>query len=480
MEHIKRNSIFKNIVHLFMSTVLSRGLNTITLLIMAGYLSSSYYGMFSVALAFSMVAGYFTDAGLSNTVLREGSKKNAQIASILSSYVRIRMVLLSLTLAVSFLIIQIFYDSYSLILTMYYLMIPMITGLAFQSIGITYFQLTEQMNRLGTIRILSSIFLIVLIGFGMFAAVSPFVLSSLFGISYLLAGLYGMHMVRKELRWSMKEKFEKRLLGGIGAFLVGGLIMMLLPQLGPLILEKTLPLELVGLFAIAYRIPSALYQVPGIIGGAFYPVLFQTHNLKEYDKHTNLNILQVKLMALIGLALTIPIYHLSQSIIMFLFGADWLSAAPLLRILALLLVLQGASIALADGLTTKGMQGHRTLIQLITVVIGCICYYASSRTYGVSGAAYTALCLEAIALIGFWICNPERWKIAKKVLLPYTLLSVIVLKGTNFLLSNHSIWSLLLSILFLAAGIGLDRELCTLAINYINKRYPARKKAAEM
>ncbi|NGY76365.1 oligosaccharide flippase family protein [Bacillus megaterium] len=41
---------------------------------LAQYLSAASYGRFSVALAFAMILGYFTDVGLSNTVLREGSK----------------------------------------------------------------------------------------------------------------------------------------------------------------------------------------------------------------------------------------------------------------------------------------------------------------------------------------------------------------------------------------------------------------------
>ncbi|NGY93848.1 hypothetical protein F3K44_31225 [Bacillus megaterium] len=45
---------------------------------LAQYLSAASYGRFSVALA-AMILGYFTDVGLSNTVLREGSKKRADV-----------------------------------------------------------------------------------------------------------------------------------------------------------------------------------------------------------------------------------------------------------------------------------------------------------------------------------------------------------------------------------------------------------------
>lgn len=42
------------------------------------------------------------------------------------------------------------------------------------------------------------------------------------------------------------------------------------PQLAPILLNYTLPLSMVGVFAVAYRMPAALYQVPGVIAGAFF------------------------------------------------------------------------------------------------------------------------------------------------------------------------------------------------------------------
>ena len=45
------------------------------------------------------------------------------------------------------------------------------------------------------------------------------------------------------------------------------------PQLAPILLNYTLPLSMVGVFAVAYRMPAALYQVPGVIAGAFSSAL---------------------------------------------------------------------------------------------------------------------------------------------------------------------------------------------------------------
>ena len=97
----------------------------------------------------------------------------------------------------------------------------------------------------------------------------------LYGFSYFIAGLYSLYLLHKNVKVKWKSPFQNQLVANLSPFLISGLFIMLTPQLGPLVLEKTLPLTLVGLFAVAYRIPSALYQVPGVIAGAFLPLLFK-------------------------------------------------------------------------------------------------------------------------------------------------------------------------------------------------------------
>lgn len=149
-------------------------------------------------------------------------------------------------------------------------MIPMVIGLAMQSIGITYFQLTERMQFIASIKIFSSFALILSTTVSMGLKVDVHLAAFLYGFSYLAGGFYSLYLLLKKAEIKWKSPFEKQLLMNLSPFLISGLFIMLTPQLGPLVLEKTLPLALVGLFAVAYRIPSALYQIPGVIAGAFF------------------------------------------------------------------------------------------------------------------------------------------------------------------------------------------------------------------
>ncbi len=171
-------------------------------------------------------------------------------------------------------------------------------------------------------------------------------------------------------------------------------------------LENTISLAEVGLFAVAYRIPQALQQIPFVVAGAYYPVLFRYYNQRLLVEHLKLNINQIKFMALIGMAMCVIFFHLSEFVISLLFGTDWLGAVLPLKILSVMLFLQSVNIALADGLTSRSRQNHRMTVQLIAVILGAVMYYYFSLPYGVIGAALAGVCIEILALTGFWLCNP--------------------------------------------------------------------------
>ncbi|MGG4265236.1 oligosaccharide flippase family protein [Peribacillus simplex] len=466
----KKNSIFKNIVHLFYSTILSNVLNAATLILLANYFNSKNYGIFSVALAIAMVMNFFTDLGVSNTFLREGTKKQ-HLGKAFSSYIKIRIVCTILTFFVFFAGIQILYKEQQILYMVYSLMIPMVIGLAMQSIGITYFQLTERMQFIASIKIFSSVALIISTTMSMGLKMDVHSAAFLYGFSYLTGGIYSLYLLLKKAEIKWKSPFEKQLLTNLSPFLISGLFIMLTPQLGPLVLEKTLPLALVGLFAVAYRIPSALYQIPGVIAGAFFPLLFKRYNQGELAEHTRLNILQMKIMSYIGMCMTISMFYLAIYLVTLLFGAEWGSAVHPLKILAFIIVLQGFNIAIADGLTTRGLQNRRTMVQFMTITSGLVSFYFLSVNYAVAGSAFAVLTMEIVSFIGYVAVNPEKRTVFFKVILPYgSFFSVSFILMHN-LLSKYPFIAMI-STIILVTGLMLilDKDIKQLILELLKKK----------
>lgn len=459
MGKARKNSIAQNIGHLFYSTAISSGLNALSLILLASYLEVDKYGLFSVALAFSMIMGYFTDAGLSEIVLREGSKKNVSLSVLISSYMKIRGLLLAVTFVIGLMIIHLANSgNRELIETTYYLIFPMVTGIALQSVGITFFQLKERMQYCGLIRIVSSSCLIMTLLLGVMLKFNPLTIFVLYGMSYLIAGILAIILVAKHVRINMKSEFHKGLLDNFGSFTAGGLLFVLLPHLGPIILEKTITLSEVGLFAVAYRIPQALQQIPFIVAGAYYPVLFKAFQSNLLEDHRQLLKFQIKLMSIVGVFLTIPFFHLSKVIVPILFGAQWFDAALPLKILSFLLLLQAISIAFADGLTTSKRQSQRVIVQAVSIILGIIFYISLSKKFGVTGAAYAGVLMEVIALIGFWFFTPGRWTLAKQAAMPYLVYFVITIGCTDLMLNEFPFLAAVMNLVLVLPILLVDRE----------------------
>lgn len=466
----KENSIIKNILHLFYSTILANILNATTLILLANYFNSKNYGIFSVALALAMIMHFCSDLGVSNTFLREGSKKE-QLSIKFSSYIKIRIVCLLLTLIVFSVCIHVFYQEQEILYMMYSLLIPMVIGLSMQSIGITYFQLTERMQFIASIKIFSSFVLIASTIFCMVIKVDVHMAAFLYGFSYLAGGFCSLYLFLKKSKIKWKSSFQKQLLTNLSPFLISGLFIMLTPQLGPLVLEKTLPLTLVGLFAVAYRIPSALYQVPGVIAGAFFPLLFKHYNQGELEEHTRLNILQMKIMSFVGLCMTISLFYLAENLVTILFGDEWGSAVQPLKILSFIIVFQGFNIAIADGLTTIGLQNRRTIVQFITITIGLVSFYYLSNEYAVAGATFAVLIMEIVSFIGYVIAQPIRKKVLTTIIIPYGFYYSISFVLIYHFLPKNTFIALLSTIILVTVMIFLfDKTMQTLIVDFIKKK----------
>ncbi len=246
----------------------------------------------------------------------------------------------------------------------------MLIGLTWQNIGIAYFQLTERMKYIALIKVVSAAVVIIITCFCIFGELPVYITARLYGFGYMIGGICSIYVMKRKTNVNMKVVIHKALFWQVTPFIISGFLIMSTPQLAPILLNYTLPLSMVGVFAVAYRMPAALYQVPGVIAGAFYPVLFKHYNQNKLEEHTKLNLLQIKLMAIVGICMTIGLYYLAPYFISIFFMRNGEILVEPLQILSFLIVLQSLNIAIADGLTTSGRQNKKN---------GCAMYSISDR-----------------------------------------------------------------------------------------------------
>lgn len=411
MAETVKKTILENATYLFVGNVVVRLFTALATIFVARYLGAEQYGALSVGLAFGAVAGYFTDLGLTHTLIREGTKPNSDIKSLLGGAFKLRILFAATTTVVSVFLIYLLYSDPVLRSIVYFIVLPTIWGGALQGVGVAYFQMIEEMQYVAFIRILSgaATTLFLLTGVYLGWPVQPLALG--YGLSSLVGGIISTGMVMRRVP-SIKG-FHTGLLNGLFAFTVGGLVAMLLPQMGPLVLERVATLQEVGYFSAVYRIPGLLYQIPGTLAAAFYPRLFRVGAVNPIE-HVKLSGRELKFMSIIGGGLALPFALYPDVVIRILFGTDWVEGgSQILAILVWVVVLQSINYPLADALTTKGLQARRTAVLIVAGLLGILSYITLGSRLGALGGAVAAMIVEGVLFLGYTISNPQGWCILK-------------------------------------------------------------------
>ncbi|HWJ80109.1 MAG TPA: flippase [Niallia sp.] len=464
--------ILKNASYLFASNVIVRLISAFATILVARYLGATDYGILSIGLAIATIAGYFTDMGLSHTFIREATKEEkVDLPSLVGSHFKIRLIFVGIVGVILFVLVESLYSNQYMKKIIYLMTYPTIIGAALQGVGVVYFQAVQQMHYTAYIRILSGIVTATTLVLGLLFKWPLTLLAAAYGFSSLIGGLYSIYLLTR--RTSLLRGWDRNLLDGLISYTLGGLFVMMLPQVPSIVLEKVTSLKEVGYFSAAYRIPLVLYQVPGIVAAAFYPMLFKYGSSGQTQKHLKMSIIQTKIMSILGVCMVLPFLLYSDWWVNLVFGKEWSNVTPLLSILSVVVLLQSINFPLADSLTTRGYQSKRTLVMFVSLVLAIFCYYFLGQKYNSLGGAMTVVIIEILLLIGFTLFNI---KFSIQILKKGTLLNLLSF-GLTILLSlivkkyfHPIVGSSFFVCLFLGLTIYVDKELRSLFLQFVKRR----------
>ncbi|HDR6998629.1 oligosaccharide flippase family protein [Bacillus cereus] len=467
---MKTNKILKNASYLFVGNITVRFVLAIATILFARYVSPEDYGMFTTALAVSAVICYFTDAGLTHTFMREGTRSDANISVLISSYLRIRLIL-AIVISVLFAIFaQFFYPDAYLRAMVYWVVLPTMFGATLQGVGMAYFQVTERMQFTAIISVLQGVTAAAALLLGMSFQWSLMMVAAMYGVSSLVTGVIAFIMT---IRYTKVHKgWDKGILDQLLIFTINGIIIMLLPQLGPIILEKVSTYKQVGFFGAASKIPAVLYQIPGVIAAAFYPRLFAFGNEKNIEEHRKLSSFELKLMSFLGMGISIPFIADPSFWIVSLLGEKYAPAGEALAILAFMVILQSINYPLADNLTTIGQQWKRATTMTIGLVVAIIGYIVLGSKYGMMGAAAAAIITEITLLIGFTLFIRKGMQLLVKGIIFNSLAFIISYGIYRIALINLPplVALTLTGILYGIIGIVIDPQIRGFVLGFIKQK----------
>lgn len=471
------NLILKNATYLFTSNVILRLFSALTSILVARYLGANDYGILSLALAISSIAGYFTDMGLSHTFIREATKDDkVDLVSLVGGHFKLRIIFGVIVSMLLYIIVELLYKDSYVKKVIYLMAYPTIVGAAMQGIGAAYFQAVQQMHYTALITSVSGVITATTLILGLIFKWPLLLLSSTYGFSSLFGGFFSIFLLSRKI--ALFKGWNPNLLHDLLNFTLGGLLVMILPQVPLIILEKVTNFEQVGYFSAAYRIPSMLYQVPGVVAAAFYPVLFRYGSNRQYDKHLEMAIMEAKIMTLLGGCMVIPFLLYSNWWINILFGAHWAKVAPLLSIVCVVVLLQSINYPLADSLTTKGYQKKRTFVMFITLMVAIFCCYYLGKTLDSLGGALAVVVIELSLLIGLVLFNKKHGILVLQRGFLYNLAVLLITIFLGMLLRDYIhplIGSVFFVLIFTLLALVLDKQLRSLLIvNVMFKGYKKR------
>ena len=202
--------------------------------------------------------------------------------------------------------------------------------------------------------------------------------------------------------------WDPAILKGLTAFTIGGITGTALPQLGPLILQRVAAATEVGYFAAAIRIPGLLYAIPSCLDTAWCPQLFSA-GARDPERHFSLSVDQLKINAILGFGLSLPVALYSRLIVRTVFrllmgGANGSRSC---HCFVGWWLVNSLSTPFADVLTTKGLQARRACVYVAALVIGSVLFAALASTRGALGAAAAAVIAQVLLTVGLILVNPS-------------------------------------------------------------------------
>jgi len=397
-------------------------------------------------------------------MVREGTKPDANIPSILGGAVRLRVVLGLASAALVVPAVMLYTASIPLRSAILLMGIPTIFGTALKGLASAYFQVEQEMKFIALMNLLGALILGLSLVVGVVLSGSVATLASAYGLAAVAAGVAGAYLMLRRVRPTRGAAVP--LLRGLPAFTAAGFLGLLIPQLGPLVLPKVAPLAETGHYSAAFRIPGFLYALPSVVAVAFFPQLFAYGNQRS-PLHTDLVTRELRVMSFLGLLMAIPVSLNATWVIRVLFGADWAArSGPALAVLSWIVAVQCVSIPLGDALTTQGLQSRRAGVMAVSASVGICLFWLLARRWGAVGGAWAALVLEVALAAGYLLANPARRTTVVRGLVPVgpkLVLGLGLCLVMRWAMGEGVLSGAAMGVAITGAGLALDRDLRAMA-----------------
>jgi len=228
------------------------------------------------------------------------------------------------------------------------------------------------------------------------------VLQAIFLVTFYSAKKLGIY------QWRFKKKLAFEFLHDSWPLIISSLAIMVYMRIDQVMIKALLDSKSVGNYAVAVKISEAFYFIPLAINSSLFPAIIK---LKQENNSLYLSQLQklYDLMTWLGISIALPISIFADYLISFVFGAQYLSAAGVLKIHIWACVFVFLGNACAKWFLAENLHKYFLYRTLSGALLNVILNFAFIPKFGLKGAAFSTVISYFLAVyLSMALFEPSR------------------------------------------------------------------------
>ena len=370
------------------------------LVLLARYLEPNEFGQFNYSLSFVALFGVLSSLGLHDVIVRNLVNNPSETNLILGSAFLLRMIGSVSAFTLSLVFIVLMRPGDSMVFTMVGILSFAFFFKSFVEIVKTYFESKVKSKYVVIIEssiyiIMSSVKIILILNnISLLVFVWIICLESLvlgIGLFYLYCKCTQTPLVQ----WSTNRRYLKKMFYSALPLALSALALVIHTRIDQVMLGQMLDDQSVGVYAAAVRLSEAWLFVPLAVIASFFPDIMkakqQSHSMYQAKLQHLYN-----LVVLIALLCILPIVLLSNWGVHILYGASYVQAADLLRVLAWAGIFSALITVSGRWFVNEGLEYLTLQRNLIGAAVNICLNYILIPRYGHMGAAWSTIVVVVV------------------------------------------------------------------------------------
>lgn len=449
----------KNATALGVSSILAKSISAVVGIWVTRYLGPGPYGDYSAAYAYVGTFILFSELGISQLMVQEGSKD----PGVLPRYFGNTLFVKSLLCVLCYIAMLIFMFPAGYNETVKTMIVFVGIAVCFNAIDQSFYNYYQAVQKIYVsaafqflTTVLIALFTVVVLVAGL--GVVSITFTHLF--SYVIITILLYFALRKDIKPKVDFPSMSGMVRGGLPFGVHRIFYYLFTQFSILMLSLTVTNVELGIFSAAYKLILILIFIPSLMTSALYPILYQ---LGDTDRSQHQGVIEkiFKVLAAVGIAGSTLIFVLADPLLTWLYDGKFNESIPIMMIVAWFLALECMSFSLGDVLTTTGRQMQRTIVQGVSLVLLALLIFVLNPILGIYGAAYGVIIAEIFIFLAYYfLVRKNVYKVRLWRQLPSTLVAAVLMAGVAWLLHDfHPLISASVAgVVFCGVLILIDRD----------------------